>query len=207
MRRRGSFAASRAPIAMPTPAERPCPNEPVEASFEVDAALVGTVAAQPEVVAGDGEVPHRGDAAAGVEARIEVGTVKGQQDARGRNRQATWFFVRMDDVAGREITLRLTDLVAERLHRREPVDAAVGERPLGVVGPVGTSLRRDGVAHDALWGIVRVEVAETEDPSARADEVSRWVLAERAPLALPDSRWDRMAYPVRECEEFLRASS
>jgi hypothetical protein len=66
---------------------------------------------------------------------------------------------------------------------------------------------RDGVAHDALWGIVRVEVAETEDPSARADEVSRWVLAERAPLALPDSRWDRMAYPVRECEEFLRAIS
>jgi hypothetical protein len=66
---------------------------------------------------------------------------------------------------------------------------------------------RDGVAHDALWGIVRVEVAESGDPSARADEVSRWVLAERAPLALPDSRWDRMAYPVRDCEEFLRAIS
>jgi hypothetical protein len=66
---------------------------------------------------------------------------------------------------------------------------------------------RDGVAHDALWGIVRVEVAETGDPSARADEVSRWVLAERTPLALPDSRWDRMSYPVRECEEFLRAIS
>jgi hypothetical protein len=64
---------------------------------------------------------------------------------------------------------------------------------------------RDGVAHDALWGIVRVEVAEGADPTARADEVSRWVLAERAPLALPDARWDRMAYPVRECEEFLRA--
>ncbi len=66
---------------------------------------------------------------------------------------------------------------------------------------------RDGDAHDALWGIVRVEVAETDDPSTRADEVSRWVLAERTPLALPDSRWDRMAYPVRECEEFLRAIS
>jgi hypothetical protein len=66
---------------------------------------------------------------------------------------------------------------------------------------------RDGAAHDALWGIVRVEVAESDDPSARADEVSRWVLAERAPLALPDARWDRMAYPVRECEEFLRAIS
>jgi len=66
---------------------------------------------------------------------------------------------------------------------------------------------RDPVAHDALWGIVRVEVAETDDAAARADEMSRWVLAERAPLALPDSRWDRMAYPVRECEEFLRAIS
>jgi hypothetical protein len=66
---------------------------------------------------------------------------------------------------------------------------------------------RDGVAHDALWGIVRVEVAEGGDPTARADEVSRWVLAERTPLALPDARWDRMAYPVRECEEFLRAIS
>jgi hypothetical protein len=66
---------------------------------------------------------------------------------------------------------------------------------------------RDPVAHDALWGIVRVEVAESDDAAGRADEVSRWVLAERAPLALPDSRWDRMAYPVRECEEFLRAIS
>jgi hypothetical protein len=66
---------------------------------------------------------------------------------------------------------------------------------------------RDGVAHDALWGIVRVEIGESRDPMARADEVSRWVLAERAPLALPDARWDRMTYPVRECEEFLRAIS
>jgi hypothetical protein len=64
---------------------------------------------------------------------------------------------------------------------------------------------RDPVAHDALWGIVRVEIAESADPTARADEVSRWVLAERAPLALPDARWDRMAYAVRGCEEFLRA--
>ena len=64
---------------------------------------------------------------------------------------------------------------------------------------------REGVSHEALWGIVRVEVAESADPTARADEVSRWVLAERAPLSLPDARWDRMAYPVRECEEYLRA--
>jgi hypothetical protein len=90
---------------------------------------------------------------------------------------------------------------------------ALGERtPVVRISPRSRSpvhswyLRlRDGVAHDALWGIVRVEVAESEDPTARADEVSRWVLAERTPLALPDARWDRMAYPVRECEEYLRA--
>ena len=39
----------------------------------------------------------------------------------------------------------------------------------------------------------------------RADEVSRWILAEASPLALPDARWDKMVYGVRDCEEFLRA--
>ena len=68
---------------------------------------------------------------------------------------------------------------------------------------------RDAVGRDPLWGLVRVEIAQ---PSAgdrpigdRADEVSRWVLAETAPLALPDARWDKMVYGVRDCEEFLRA--
>ena len=39
--------------------------------------------------------------------------VKGQQDARGRNRQATWFSFRMDDVAGRELTLHFTSFKGE----------------------------------------------------------------------------------------------
>ena len=38
----------------------------------------------------------------------------------------------------------------------------------------------------------------------RADEVSRWILAEASPLALPDARWDKMVYGVRDCEEFLQ---
>jgi hypothetical protein len=55
-----------------------------------------------------------------------------------------------------------------------------------------------------------VEIAVPEGRSdaevgARADEVSRWILAEATPLALPDSRWDKMVYGVRDCEEFLRA--
>jgi hypothetical protein len=64
---------------------------------------------------------------------------------------------------------------------------------------------RDVAGHDSLGGLVRVEVAESDEPTRRADEVSRWVLAETAPLALPDTRWDKMAYGVRSCEEFLRA--
>ncbi len=57
---------------------------------------------------------------------------------------------------------------------------------------------------DALWGLVRVEVAATEQSLARADEISRWLLAETSPLSLPDTRWDRLLYPIRDCEEYLR---
>lgn len=68
---------------------------------------------------------------------------------------------------------------------------------------------RDAAGRGPLWGLVRVEVADaTVDPAAitaRADTVSSWVLAERTPLALPDARWDRMAYGIRDCETFLRA--
>ena len=66
---------------------------------------------------------------------------------------------------------------------------------------------RDPKGRDAMWGLVRVEVAECDRPTERADEVSTWVLAETAPLSLPDGRWDKMAYGVRDCEEFLRAIS
>jgi hypothetical protein len=66
---------------------------------------------------------------------------------------------------------------------------------------------RDAAGHDPMWGLVRIEVAECERPTERADEISRWVLAETTPLALPDGRWDKMAYGVRDCEEFLRAIS
>ncbi|MFN2398373.1 MAG: hypothetical protein ABR543_06995 [Gemmatimonadaceae bacterium] len=64
---------------------------------------------------------------------------------------------------------------------------------------------RNNANRDALWGLVRIEVAESDDPGARADEVSRWVLAETEPNSMPDARWDRLAYGVRNCEEFLRA--
>ncbi len=62
---------------------------------------------------------------------------------------------------------------------------------------------------DALWGLVRVEMRVIEHAAitARADEISRWLLAEASPLAAPDPRWDRMAYGIRSAEEFLRATT
>jgi hypothetical protein len=66
---------------------------------------------------------------------------------------------------------------------------------------------RDPASRDVLWGLVRIEVAQCDNPTERADEISRWVLAETSPLALPDSRWDKMSYGIRDCEEFLRAIS
>jgi hypothetical protein len=66
---------------------------------------------------------------------------------------------------------------------------------------------RDPAGHDVLWGLVRVEMAQCENPTERADEISRWVLAETSPLALPDGRWDKMSYGIRDVEEFLRAIS
>ena len=43
--------------------------------------------------------------------------VRGQQDAFGRNRQATWFYFRMDDVADRPLTIRLSAFRGEYNHR------------------------------------------------------------------------------------------
>jgi hypothetical protein len=39
--------------------------------------------------------------------------VEGQHDERGRNRQANWYYFRMDDAKGRDVTLTLTDFVGE----------------------------------------------------------------------------------------------
>ncbi|MEP6494033.1 MAG: hypothetical protein ABJF01_15225 [bacterium] len=68
---------------------------------------------------------------------------------------------------------------------------------------------RDPAGRDPMWGLVRVEIADASGVEAdirrRADEVSGWVLAEVTPLALPDGRWDKMVYGIRDCEEFLRA--
>lgn len=64
---------------------------------------------------------------------------------------------------------------------------------------------RDAAGRDPFFGLVRVEVARASFSAPRADAVSRWVMAERAPVSLPDKRWSTMAYGIRNCEEYLRA--
>lgn len=64
---------------------------------------------------------------------------------------------------------------------------------------------RSAAARDPLWGLVRVEVAMSGATPERCDLVSRWLLAERSPVSLPDPRWAAMTYGIRQTEEYLRA--
>lgn len=58
---------------------------------------------------------------------------------------------------------------------------------------------------DLLHGLVRVEAVPGGDTLAAADRLSRWLLAERAPVAGTDRRWDRLLYGIHEVERSLRA--
>jgi hypothetical protein len=56
---------------------------------------------------------------------------------------------------------------------------------------------------DALGSLMRVEAPRDTAPE-KVDEISRWILAERAPLAKPDPRWPAMIYPIHYVEKILK---
>ena len=56
---------------------------------------------------------------------------------------------------------------------------------------------------DALGSLMRVEAPRDMGPD-QIDEISRWILAERAPLAKPDPRWPAMIYPIHYVEKILK---
>ncbi|MFL5404164.1 MAG: hypothetical protein ACJ8BF_15280 [Gemmatimonadales bacterium] len=60
---------------------------------------------------------------------------------------------------------------------------------------------------DLLHGLVRVEVAPANETSERVDAISRWIMAERAPLSAPDRRWDRLLYGIHSVEQYLKATA
>lgn len=59
--------------------------------------------------------------------------------------------------------------------------------------------------YDSYFGLVRVEAAKSEKTLQMADEISRWLMIERKPLSLPDGRWDKLLYPIRDCEQYLKS--
>jgi len=56
---------------------------------------------------------------------------------------------------------------------------------------------------DGLGSLMRIEAPRGTLPE-EIDEITRWVLAERAPLAKPDSRWPAMIYPIHYVEKILK---
>lgn len=59
---------------------------------------------------------------------------------------------------------------------------------------------------DLFYGLVRVDVAPGNGTPGMADRISRWLLAERSPLA-DDARADRLLYGIHSVEAHLRSTS
>jgi len=51
----------------------------------------------------------------------------------------------------------------------------------------------------------RVEARAHEDTVRAASRIGGWLDRERAPLATPDARWDRLLYPIHDVETYLKA--
>ncbi len=56
---------------------------------------------------------------------------------------------------------------------------------------------------DVLGSLMRIEAHRDILPEG-VDEITRWILAERAPLAKPDPRWPTMIYPIHYIEKILK---
>ncbi len=57
------------------------------------------------------------------------------------------------------------------------------------------------------FGIIRVEIPDRADLLSKVDEISSWILLEANPIAFPESRWDRMIYPIKYCEDYLKCKA
>ncbi|MBS1718061.1 MAG: hypothetical protein JSS72_10075 [Armatimonadetes bacterium] len=58
---------------------------------------------------------------------------------------------------------------------------------------------------DPLYGLVRIELAQVQRSIEQADEIAGWLMAETAPLSLPDPRYHCLIYPIRMVEQYLRS--
>lgn len=58
---------------------------------------------------------------------------------------------------------------------------------------------------DPFHGVIRVELPPDPAMAREVDQVAGWILAEKAPLSLPDFRFDKLLYPIRMVEQHLKA--
>lgn len=78
-----------------------------------------------------------------------------------------------------------------------------GSRSVAPVYAWGLRLR-PFAGRDLFHGLVRIEAAATDTTLEQVDQLSRHLLAERAPLAA-DPRADRLLYGIHDVERYLRA--
>jgi len=78
--------------------------------------------------------------------------VKGQHDENGRNRQASWYFFRIEGARGKELTLTLADFVGE--YNNKPGACAMGPDIVPVVSDDGEHWRNVAAM---VWDDVRKE--------------------------------------------------
>jgi hypothetical protein len=62
----------------------------------------------------------------------------------------------------------------------------------------------NSLGQDARHALVRVEAGRDVRSAEEIDEISAWLLAERAPKAASDSRWATLLYPIHLLEEILK---
>ncbi len=63
---------------------------------------------------------------------------------------------------------------------------------------------QSATGQDARHGLIRLETPMTEADLELANEISSWILAERAPRASTDSRWATLLYPIHLLERMLK---
>ena len=62
----------------------------------------------------------------------------------------------------------------------------------------------DAAGLDARHALIRIEAGPDVRETARIDELSAWLMAERTPRAVADARWATLLYPVHYLERILK---
>jgi hypothetical protein len=86
---------------------------------------------------------------------------------------------------------------------------SIFETPPAQTNPVHSWYQRlwDNKGRDMLFGLVRVEVPASRHSLSLVEKLSGWIFAERGPLSHPDPRWDRLVYPIHDCEMYLKSTA